>query len=86
MVYARALVLIQTTDSPRSGGREVCPALALVKPLQEDGWSSTIMDLWQKLQPDVAHEWLVLGPPHMLLLPATVAEVVEAGEIPGLNI
>ena len=31
--------------------------------------------------PDVAHEWLVLGSPHMLLFPATVAEVVEAGKI-----
>ena len=34
-------------------------------------------------EPDVAHKWLVLGPPHVLLLPASVAEVVEAGEIPG---
>ena len=36
--------------------------------------------------PDVAHERLVLCPPHMLLLPASVAEVVEAGEVPGQEI
>jgi len=27
-------------------------------------------------------EWLVLGPSHVLLLPASVAEVVEAGKVP----
>ena len=37
----------------------------------------------QQQEPDVAHERLVLSPPHMLLLPASVAEVVEAGEVPG---
>ena len=36
-----------------------------------------------KLEPDVAHQGLVLRPPHVLLLPASVAEVVEAGEVPG---
>ena len=36
--------------------------------------------------PDVAHERLVLCPPHVLLLPASVAEVVEAGEVPGQEI
>ena len=41
------------------------------------------IDLFQPEEPDVAHKWLVLGPPHVLLLPASVAEVVEAGEIPG---
>ena len=34
-------------------------------------------------KPDVAHEWLVLGPSHVLLLPASEAEVVEAGKVPG---
>ena len=37
----------------------------------------------QQQEPDVAHEWLVLGPSHVLLLPASVAEVVEAGKLPG---
>ena len=37
-------------------------------------------------EPDVAHERLVLSPSHMLLLPASVAEVVEAGEVPGQEI
>ena len=40
----------------------------------------------QQQEPDVAHEWLVLGPSHVLLLPASVAEVVEAGEVPGQEI
>ena len=36
-------------------------------------------------KPDVAHQGLVLRPPHVLLLPASVAEVVEAGEVPELG-
>ena len=39
-------------------------------------------DICMRLEPDVAHQGLVLRPPHVLLLPASVAEVVEAGEVP----
>ena len=34
-------MLLRTTNSPRSGGREVGPALALVNPLQVEAWSYT---------------------------------------------